>query len=407
MRIVSALVLVTALVVVATPVLRCEEPSGPSSGREGWFEVFHEDWENGGQGWIFEDRTGRPSEFHATDYYAYDDGTPPNYSYWCGTFEYDANGGYGCGWNMLLELPEIDLAGATQPKLRFRYRIETATGDRVTVEAMKGGTYEVLDGGVLSGSGAGWIQVPIWGISLVGCDNPLKLRLRFRSNEMNSDEDGWDSDGGAFHCDEIRVYESGVGTDYFYDDVEDGVGLCTAVDIPPTGHIPWLIELPCRAYSSPTCVTISEPGDTVFVPPNVFLSVTTPPIHLEWALECTVHYAGAHCGDGDVTDVRLMQASFDGGETWILVARNTYGIEEVDGCKQYTPWGIPGYAISEYLPAHSMILRLSVYTDEDGISAGVTGAAGSFLDDVWVNVYGWTAVPEEEVSWSVIKGPYR
>ena len=29
------------------------------------------------------------------EYYAYDDGEEPNYSYWCGSFDYDANGGYG------------------------------------------------------------------------------------------------------------------------------------------------------------------------------------------------------------------------------------------------------------------------------------------------------------------------
>jgi len=400
-----ACLLSLALVVVIVPVMLGDEPAEPARNRN-WFEVFREDWENGGQGWTLEDLSGGPSAFHVSTYYAYDDGAPPNHSYWCGSFEHDANGGYGSGWHEILELPQIDLTGATQPRIRFRYRHDSESGDATWIEAKQGGVYVKLSSIGYDGSSTGWRIVPAWGIDLQGCDNPLEVRFRFRSDVKRSDEDGYDTDGGAFHVDEIRVYELG-GEDYFYDDVEDGVGLCTPVDTPFTGIVPRLIELPCRAYSDPTCVNINPPGDTTYVPPHVFVRVTSPLIHLEGAEQGTLHYAGAHCGDGDPHDRRAIHASFDGGATWVLMAWNNYLLEEVDGCDQFSPHGLPGYDISDLLPANSLILRISVCTDDDGIGPGVSGAGGSFLDDVWVNVQPWTAVPEEEISWGRIKGLYR
>ncbi len=405
MRVPVVMTVAVALVAITVSVAPAGEPPESPLGRE-WFEVFREDWENGGQGWILEDMTGRPSEFHVSEHYAYDDGTEPNYSYWCGTFEYDADGGYGNGWHMLLELPEIDLAGATQPRLSFRYRhhsIPAAAGDVTRVEVKYLGEYRAL--AEYLGFSAGWQEQPA--LDVQPCDNPLKVRFRLKSNEWQSDEDGSNTDGGAFHCDEIRVFDWVTGTDYFYDDVEDGVGLCTAVDVPATGIVPRLIELPCRAYSDPTCVCINAPGDTTSVPPNVFVRLTTPPIHLEGTTSARVFYAGAHCGDGDLTDTRMIQASFDDGETWILAARNDYAEEEVDGCNQFSPNGLAGYTVNMFLPAHSMRLRITVYTDDDGIGPGVCGAGGSFLDDVWVVAWNWTAVSEEEISWGRIKGLYR
>jgi len=377
-----------------------------------WFEVFREDWENGGQGWTFEDRSGRPSDFHVSEYYAYNDGEEPNYSYWCGSFDYDANGGYGDGWNGILELPEIDVpAGRDPPVLRFQYRICTSgtsgQSDRAWVEVKHLGEYRLL--WESSGTSCSWqAQAPMF---LGPFDNPLKLRFRFRSDIDRSDEDGgFDSDGGAFHVDEIRIHELGTGVDYFYDDVEDGVGFCTSVDVPGGGVVPHLIELPCRAYSDPTCVTVTPPGDTTYVPPNVFCSITSPPIHIEWAENgwCMLYYAGAHCGAGDTIDERVFQVSVDDGVTWTRAARNTWWMTEHEYCNEFSDAGLAGYDIAEFAPSHTIRLRLSVLTDETGIGPGLGGAAGSFLDDVWVECWNWTGIDEEQLtSWGTIKALYR
>jgi len=383
-----------------------EEPQGERS----WFEVFRETWETGGQGWTFEDRSGRPSDFHVSEYYDYDDGTAPNYSYWCGSFDYDANGGYGDGWNGILELPEIDLMGAVNPRLSFRYRRYSYAypneDDLTRVQVKHLGEYRDLAS--YSGASGVWLQqAPL---DVQPFDNPLEVRFYFRSDIDKSDEDGgFDSDGGAFHVDEIRVHELD-GDDYFYDDVEDGVGLCTAVDVSGGGVVPHLIELPCRAYSDPTCVTVTPPGDTTYVPAHTFCSVTSPPIHVEWAEndQCRMYYAGAHCGAGDITDQRVFQLSLDDGVTWLRGVRNDWETTEHVFCNEFSSAGLGGYDISSFLPAYTLRLRLSVLTDETGIGPGLGGAAGSFLDDVWVKCWNWTGVQEElPSSWGTIKALYR
>ena len=85
--------------------------------------LWNDDNESGGVGWTHGDNTATATpHFHVDTYYAYDDGTAPNYSYWCGTFDYDADGGYGDGWVEFLELPPIDLTDVVNPRVSFRYR---------------------------------------------------------------------------------------------------------------------------------------------------------------------------------------------------------------------------------------------------------------------------------------------
>jgi hypothetical protein len=396
--------LLAAFVSPATGQVPGESPSG----RE-WFEPFHEDWENGGFGWTLVDRSRGGCDFHVSTYCAYDDGTLPNYSYWCGTFDYDADGGYGDGWSETLLLPEIDLPVGHGPlKLRFRYRTFTYDHrDFAMVEVQHLGEYRTVWDSH-GGSGT-WNMSP--SIDLEPCDSPLKLRFRVRSNEDRSDEDGYfNSVGGAFHCDEIRVYEFGTGVEYFYDDAEDGDGLCSPVDVPAAGTVPHLIDLPCRAYSDPTTLTCCPPGDTTSVLPNTFCSIISPLIDVEGADQAKVFYAGSNCGLGDVEDVRAYHVSVDGGVSWFLVARNDWESEEAMFCGDFSPYGLGGYDISGLLPAATIRLRLSLLTNEDGIGPGTGGAAGTFLDDVWVEVSPPPTSIEEcaaEVTWSRIKGLYR
>jgi hypothetical protein len=399
------LCLLGALVSTAAGQQSAEPPHDRS-----WFEVFREDWENGGVGWTFEDRSGRPSDFHVSEYYAYNDGEEPNYSYWCGTFDYDADGGYGDGWNGILELPEIDLTDGVNPRLSFRYRHHSYTypdeSDLTRVQVKHLGEYRELV--AYAGNSGGWQQQPP--LDVQPFDNPLQVRFYFRSGIERSDETGaYNSVAGAFHVDEIRVHELG-GDDYFYDDVEDSVGLCTSVDVPGGGVVPHLIELPCRAYSDPTCVTVTPPGDTTYVPPNTFISATSPPIHVEWAEndQCRMYYAGCHCGVGDITDERVFQVSVDDGVTWIRVAYNDWETTEHHFCGEFSLPGQEGFDISSFLPAYTLRLRLSILTDETGIGPGAGGAAGSFIDDIWVTTWNWTGVQEDlPSSWGTIKAIYR
>jgi hypothetical protein len=386
-----------------------QQSTEPSANRS-WFEVYRVDWENGQQGWTFEDRSGRASDFHVSQYYAYDDGEEPNYSYWCGTFEYDPDGGYGEGWNAILELPEFEIpAGSNAPLVKFKFRICTDSSpqvpDRAWFEIMHLGEYRTMM--EYTGASCAWqSQAPMF---LEPYDNPVKMRFRFRSSGDLSDQDGgFDSDGGAFHVDEIDVYEIGTGVSFFYDNVEDGEGQCTSVSVPGAGVLPRLIELPCRAYSDPTCVTIAEEGDTTFVPPNAYVVITSSPIHVEWSgLDwCNLYYAGAHTGFGDRWDQRVFQLSTDDGVTWRRAAENTWQSTEHEYCNEFSPWGLGGYDISEFLPTPTIRLRLSVLTDDTGITASLGGAAGSFLDDVYVRCWDWTGI-DEETSWGTIKSLYR
>jgi hypothetical protein len=372
------------------------------------FEVFREDWEGGGlPGWTFLDRSGGPSEFHVSTYYAYDDGTPPNYSYWCGTFDYDADGGYGDGWREYLELPSIDLTDAVSPRLSFRYRHHSVNvRDVARVEVKHLGEYRELVS--YAGNSVHWQQQ--LGLDIQPFDNPLEVRFHFRSNISVSDETApFNSVAGAFHVDEIRVHEF-AGDDYFFDDVEDGVGLCSPVDVPPTGIVPHLIELPCRAYSDPTCMNACEPGDTTSVPPNVFFSSVTPSIHVEGASECTlfqaIHYCMPHEAGGK--DEILIDASVDGGTTWSQVAyvMNPVGLD-YPGCNQFGPSGLAGWNLSYLLPATSLMVRSSMLADDDGIGPGVSGAGGVFTDDIWVVVDTLTTTIQEGMSWGRVKSLYR
>jgi hypothetical protein len=410
MRSASTIAAAAGLLLVLVSAAAGQQGEGSADGRS-WFETFRETWEAGGQGWTFEDRSGRPSDFHVSQYLAYDDGEEPNYSYWCGSFDYDANGGYGDGWNGILELPEIDVpSGRNPPVLRFKYRICSdqmqKVPDRAWVEVKDGGEYRLLWD--YAGPTCSWVTQPP--IFLEPYDEPLKLRFRFRSGGDKSDEDGvFDSDGGAFHVDEIRVHEFGTGENYFYDDVEDGVGFCTSVDVPGGGLAPHVIEAPCRAYSGTHCVTVTPPGDTTFVPPNVFCSITSPPVHVDWAelQHCMLYYAGGHYGYGDRWDERVYQLSVDDGETWKRVAENTWVVTEHEFCKEFSQFGLAGYDIAPHLPAYTIRLRLSVLTDETGIETGAGGVAGSFLDDIWCECSNWTGVQEQEASWGTIKAMFR
>ena len=65
--------------------------------------VWHDDMEGDVSGWTSTDFTATVSpHFHWDTYMAYEGA-----SWWCGSFDYDADGGYGNGWDDRLSLPPI------------------------------------------------------------------------------------------------------------------------------------------------------------------------------------------------------------------------------------------------------------------------------------------------------------
>jgi hypothetical protein len=68
-----------------------------------------------------------------------------------------------------------------------------------------------------------WTDIGIYGFVLVTYDDPFEGRFRFVSDGENSDEDGgYMSIGGAFMCDNIKVFDYYSGSVLFYDDAEAG-----------------------------------------------------------------------------------------------------------------------------------------------------------------------------------------
>lgn len=88
--------------------------------RINWF--WFDDLEPADSGWTHGDYlTAICPHFHVDAYLAYGG----EYSWWCGTFNYDADGGYGNAWDDRLLCPEVDVTGSVYPVITFAYRNDT------------------------------------------------------------------------------------------------------------------------------------------------------------------------------------------------------------------------------------------------------------------------------------------
>ena len=142
--------------------------------------------DSGENGWTHGDFTATATpHFHVDTYMAY----AGLYSWWCGTFDYDADGGYGNSWDDRLAIPELDLTGSTYPILTFAYRYDSEPAyDFTYVQAESGGVYVNLNNGY--DGVAPWTDIGIYGFVLAAYDNPLHARFRFVSDGAWPDEDG-------------------------------------------------------------------------------------------------------------------------------------------------------------------------------------------------------------------------
>lgn len=363
--------------------------------------IFFDDMEGGPNGWTHVDNTeGRDPRFHLDDL----DPCEGSYSWWCGVLDaaYSGGDGYGNGWNERLNLPPLDVGAGSSPALTFDYRIDCEPQyDMVFVEAESSGIFVPVMP-ALSGSSDGWATLGDDGVSLAGHDDPAVVRFRFISDGGYSDSDGlYDSNAGAFHVDNIRIFDSVSGHVYFHDDCETG-GSCTPAGPAAAGDFWHLIDRASPAFSRPHSWWCGEDGDTSLVPPNLDNSLISPAADLSGCHVCTLRFL-VHAEVPTVdNDYWIEEISTNGGADWYTV-----GVWWGD-FGQTTGWaahGIEGVDLTPYLPGSSFRFRLTVRTSENGCGPGVAGAAGVMLDDTWVE--DWTASPVKPTSWGQIKSLYR
>ncbi|MCD4690485.1 hypothetical protein K8S17_03400, partial [bacterium] len=214
--------------------------------------LWSDDMEDGAPGWAHRDHGwGIRPHFHIDSYMAFEG----NGSWWCGSFEFDTDGGYGNSWDDRLELPPVDATDAAYPILTFAHYFHSEpTRDATVLQAMRAGELDDLNTG-FSGliPGGTWIDLGTYGYVVDGFDNPLDIRFRFMSDGAHSDEDGgFDSTGGAYMVDNIKVFDFYGGEIYFLDDAESG-GLCNPSVPALTGDFWHVTERSCAASSDPHC----------------------------------------------------------------------------------------------------------------------------------------------------------
>jgi len=341
---------------------------------------------------------GASPHFHADTYMAYE-GT---YSWWCGNFDYDTDGGYGNSWDDRLVIPTLDLSAATYPILTYAFRHDSETGyDYTYVQAESLGSFVDLNRGY-DGTQP-WTDIGLYGFILQTYDNPLNARFRFLSDGAWSDEDGlYLSVGGGFMCDMVKVFDYFGGYIYFYDDVEDGVGACIP-DVPGAAGDFWhLIDRACPALSDPHSWWCGDDADTGFVPPMLQNGLFSPLVDISGASACTVHMALHFAIPTVDNDYVSLYGTAGGGYYGIAAYWGDFGT--CDG------WGGTGYNIgfdiTQFdLPPYSWGGFLWImYTTDNGCGPAGGGDAGVMIDDLWYEV---PTSPVESVSWGSIKSLYR
>jgi len=360
-----------------------------------WFD----DIESGVNGWTTADFTATAvPHFHWDTYMAWD-----GESWWCGTFDYDADGGYGNSWDDRLVIPTLDLSGATYPILTYAFRHDSEMGyDFTYVQAESAGVFVNLNRGY--DGKAPWTDIGIYGFVLATYDNPLNARFRFLSDGAWSDEDGlYLSTGGGFMCDIVKVFDYFGGYVYFYDDADANVNLVP--DVPGAAGDFWtLIDRACPALSDPHSWWCGDPADTSFVPPNLQDGLFSPLVDISGATACTVHFAMHFAIPTVDNDYCAFYGTADGGANYYGIAAYWGDFGSCDGWGG-TAYNI-GYDITQFSPppyTWGGFLWI-MYTTDNGCGPAGGGDAGVMIDDLWYEV---PTSPVEPVSWGSIKSMYR
>jgi len=360
--------------------------------------LYFDDMEGGTAGWTTSDNTATATtHFHLDTYMAYE-GT---YSWWCGTFDYDTDGGYGNSWDDRLLIPTTDLTGATYPILTYAFRHDSEAGyDYTYVQAESMGVFVNLNRGY-DGT-APWTDIGLYGFILGTYDNPLNARFRFLSDGAWSDQDGlYASVGGGFACDIVKVFDYFGGYIYFFDDGETG-GVCLP-GIPSSAGDYWhIIDRACPAYSDPHSWWCGDDADTTLTPPNLNNSLISPAVSIVGSGTCTLRmllHAEVPTVDNDYW---TEEVTVDGGGSWVMTGA-WWG--DFGACDGWGTSGIAGIDISALLPGTAFQFKLTFYSTDNGCGPGAAGGAGIMLDDTWLE--DWTGSAVEESSWGSIKAMYR
>ena len=384
----------TAKLTVATPT---DEFQGPSRTNELY---WYDDMEGDVSGWSSTDfSAGAAPHFHTDAYMAYE-GT---YSWWCGNFDYDTDGGYGNSWDDRLIIPTTDLTGASYPILTYAFRHDSeAAYDFTYVQAESGGVYVNLNRGY-DGSSP-WTDIGLYGFILGTYDNPLNARFRFLSDGAWSDQDGlYLSVGGGFMCDIVKVFDYFGGYVYFFDNADDQVNLIPAVP-GAAGDFWHLIDRCCPAYSDPHSWWCGDDADTSLVPPMLQNGLWSPVVDISSAAACTAHMALHFAVPTVDNDYCALYGSAGGGYYGIAAYWGDFG-----SCDGWGSTGLNiGFDITQFdVPPFGMGGFLWImYTTENGCGPGAGGDAGVMVDDVWFEgPLAGTAV--EESSWGSIKAMYQ
>ncbi len=362
--------------------------------------IFFDDMEDGEGDWTHVDNTALAvPKFHLDTYYSYERGN----SWWCGeqNGHFAGGDGYGNDWDQILDLPPLDISSAVYPILEIAFRCDTEDSyDLVYVQAESAGAYVDLNRG-FSGVHA-WNAFSGYSVGPSTYDDPLRARFRFVSDVGFSDEDGgYDSDGGAFHVDDIRVYDYYDGSTLFLEDCETG-GLCTA-SVPAAAGDWWhVVSRKCISYSGTNAWWCGDDGDTSLVPGGLDNSLTSPPIDVSGSLECTLRFLVNAQVPMDDDDFWVEQVTTDNGANWY-----TTGVwwGDFGQCRTWGAHGINGVDLSPYLPGTMFRFRLTMRTTSNGCGPSATGGAGVGLDDIWLE--DWTGSAIQHTSWGAIKAMYR
>jgi hypothetical protein len=131
---------------------------------------WSDDMEGGENGWTHGDftATGAPPRFHVDTYMAFGGSGS---SWWCGSFDYDADGGYGNSWHEYLTIPTTDVSSAgAYAVLTFAFRYDSEpTYDFTYIQAESLGVWTVLES--FNGYGA-WHDIGPYGYLIGAYDSP-------------------------------------------------------------------------------------------------------------------------------------------------------------------------------------------------------------------------------------------
>ena len=379
---------------VASPVYETGQDRWPT--QVFWFD----DIEGDTSGWSTADLSaGAAPHFHLDTYMAYEG----SFSWWCGNFAYDVDGGYGNSWDDRLLIPVLDLSGATYPILTYAFRHDSeAAYDFTYVQAESGGVWSNLNRGY-DGTAA-WTDIGTYGFVLTTYDNPFVSRFRFISDGAYSDQDGdYLSVGGAFMCDIVKVFDYFGGYQYFFDDGESG-GVCIPSVAAAAGDFWHVISRACPAYSDPHSWWCGDDADTGFVPPNLQNALYSPLYDLTGVVSCTARMA-IHFAIPTVDNDYIALFGAADGVNYYGIASYWGDFESCDG------WGGTGlnigFDITQFDPfpyTWGGFLWV-MYTTDNGCGPAGGGDAGAMIDDV--TFFGVHEDPVDEMSWGSIKAFYR